>query len=54
MMDEAFHLSASCDLLTDPPALQEGPFFGSLREAYTEVRRAAATRFGLRNYLAAP
>ena len=29
MMDEAFHLSASCYLLTDPPALQEGPFSGA-------------------------
>ena len=54
MMDEAFHLSASCYLLTDPPALQEGPFFSCLHEAYTDVRRVAATRFGLRNYLAAP
>ena len=53
-MDEAFHQSASRYLLTDPPAPQEGLFFRCLHEAYTDVRRAAATRFGLRNYLAAP
>ena len=33
MMNEAFHLSASCYLLTDPPALQEG----LLSAAYTRL-----------------